>query len=137
MRKMSVILAIAPLLAIGTLMHAQEQQGQATRPQTQASSPQTHNSSPSQPPSPDPLPKVTSESLVVPTGTHIPLVLHNSVTTRNARPGDPVYLETLFPISIKGRVLIPAGTYVQGEIQEAKRPAKANVPGEIPLQLTS
>jgi len=52
------------------------------------------------------------------------LVLHNAVTTRNARPGDPVYLETLFPISIKGRILIPAGTYVQGEIQEAKRPAR-------------
>src|SRR5271156_5351826 len=29
----------------------------------------------------------------VPGGTHIPLVLHNAVSTRSARPGDPVYFE--------------------------------------------
>ena len=35
--------------------------------------------------------------LIVPTGTKLPLVLHNSITTRNAQPGDPVFLETTFP----------------------------------------
>jgi hypothetical protein len=74
---------------------------------------------------------------MVPTGTRIPLVLHNAVTTRNARPGDPVYLETVFPISIKGRILIPAGSYVQGEIQEAKRPGKVKGVGEIRMRLNS
>src|ERR1700682_6507459 len=67
----------------------------------------------------------------------MPLVLHNAVTTRNAHPGDPVYLETLFPIAIKGRILIPAGTYVQGEILEAKRPGKVKGVGEIRMRLTS
>jgi type IV secretion system protein VirB10 len=65
------------------------------------------------------------------------LVLHSAVTTRNARPGDPVYFETLFPIVIKGRILIPVGTYVQGEIQEAKRPGKVKGVGEIRMRLTS
>jgi type IV secretion system protein VirB10 len=59
------------------------------------------------------------------------------VTTRNARPGDPVYLETVFPIVINQRILIPAGTYVQGEIQEAKRPGKVKGQGEIRLRLNS
>ena len=88
-------------------------------------------------PATDPQPKASAEKLVVPTGTRLPLVLHNAVTTRNARPGDPVYLETLFPIVIKDRILIPAGTYVQGEIQEAKRPGKVKGQGEIRLRLNS
>jgi hypothetical protein len=131
MRKMSCILAIAGLLANGRLLYAQEQPGPAAAPQTQATSPQ------SQAHSPDPSPKAPAETLVVPAGTRLPLVLHNAVTTRNARPGDPVFLETLFPVSIKGRILIPAGTYVQGEIQEAKRPGKVKGVGEIRMRLNS
>jgi type IV secretion system protein VirB10 len=67
----------------------------------------------------------------------LPLILHNAVTTRNAKPGDPIYLETLFPVVIDNRILIPAGSYVQGEIQEAKRPGKVKGTGEIRLRLTS
>jgi hypothetical protein len=67
----------------------------------------------------------------------LPLILHNAITTRNAKPGDPVYLETLFPVVINGRILIPAGSYVQGEILEAKRPGKVKGTGEIRLRLNS
>ena len=81
--------------------------------------------------------KASAEKLVVPAGTRLPLVLHNAVTTRNARPGDPVYLETLFPIVVKDRILIPAGSYVQGEIQEAKRPGKVKGRGEVRMRLNS
>jgi type IV secretion system protein VirB10 len=73
----------------------------------------------------------------VPVGTRLPLVLHNAITTRNAHPGDPVYLETLFPIVQNDKILIPAGTYVQGEILEAKRPGKVKGRGELRLRLTS
>jgi hypothetical protein len=121
------------LLANGDILHAHAQQGSATPPQAQAPSPQTQDSSTF----PAPSPNASPETLMVPTGTRIPLVLHNAVTTRNARPGDPVYLETLFPISIKGRILIPAGSYVQGEIQEAKRPGKVKGVGEIRMRLNS
>jgi type IV secretion system protein VirB10 len=74
---------------------------------------------------------------VVPSGTRLPLILHNAVTTRNAKPGDPVYLETLFPVVIDNRILIPAGSYVQGEIQEARRPGRVKGTGEIRLRLNS
>jgi len=67
----------------------------------------------------------------------LPLILHNAVTTRNAKPGDPVYLETLFPVVVDNRILIPAGSYVQGEIQEARRPGKVKGTGEIRLRLNS
>lgn len=78
-----------------------------------------------------PLPKYFE----VPSGTRLPLVLHNAISTRSARPGDPVYLETLFPIVIDSRILIPAGSYVSGEVTEAKRPGRIHGRGEIKIKL--
>lgn len=81
--------------------------------------------------------KAAPKTYVVPSGTRLPLILHNAVTTRNAKPGDPVYLETLFPVVIDGRILIPAGSYVQGDITEAKRPGRGKGVGEIRVRLSS
>jgi hypothetical protein len=75
--------------------------------------------------------------IVVPAGTRLPLVLHNSVTTRTAQPGDPLYFETTFPVVINDRIVIPAGSYAQGEITEAKRAAKGKGNAEIRIRLTS
>ena len=75
--------------------------------------------------------------IVVPAGTKLPLVLHNGITTRNSKPGDPVYLETLFPIIQDSRILIPAGSYVSGEIIEAKRPGRVKGRGEVMLRLNT
>jgi type IV secretion system protein VirB10 len=84
-----------------------------------------------------PTPAAKPQKILVPVGTHLPLVLHNGVSTRNAHPGDPIYLETLFPILIDGRIVIPAGSYVSGEITEAKRPGRVKGRGEIMLRLTN
>jgi hypothetical protein len=73
----------------------------------------------------------------VPSGTHIPLVLHNAISTKSARAGDPIYLETLFPVMIDGRVVIPAGSYVSGEITESKRPGRVKGRGELMVKLTT
>jgi hypothetical protein len=84
-----------------------------------------------------PAPKPKPATIVIPAGTKLPLVLHNSITTRNAGPGDPVYLETLFPIVINNKILVPAGSYVQGEIVSAKRPGKVKGTGELQLRLNT
>ncbi|MGB8540301.1 MAG: hypothetical protein WCD49_01570 [Candidatus Acidiferrales bacterium] len=76
-----------------------------------------------------------SAKLEVPAGTHIPLVLHNAISTRSARPGDPVYFETLFPVMIDGHVVIPAGSYVSGEVSESKRPGRVKGRGELMIRL--
>lgn len=57
----------------------------------------------------------------VPSGTRLPLVLHNAISTRSAQVNDPVYLETLFPILVGERIVIPAGSYVSGTVKELKR----------------
>ncbi|MHB8754429.1 MAG: hypothetical protein ACYC92_05660 [Candidatus Acidiferrales bacterium] len=88
------------------------------------------------PSGPGPAPAApTPKYFVVPAGTRLPLVLHNAITTRSARPGDPVYLETLFPIVIDSRILIPAGSYVSGEVTEAKRPGRIHGRGQIKIKL--
>jgi type IV secretion system protein VirB10 len=78
-----------------------------------------------------------AETIVVPSGTKVPLVLHNAVSTRNARPGDPVYLETTFPIVQDNKILVPAGSYVQGEIIDAHRPGRVKGTGEMRVRLTT
>jgi type IV secretion system protein VirB10 len=76
-------------------------------------------------------------TIVVPAGTKLPMVLHNAVSTRSARPGDPVYLETTFPIVQDDKILVPAGSYVQGEITEAVRPGRVKGTGEMRIRLTT
>jgi len=77
------------------------------------------------------------EQIVVPAGTRLPLLLHNGITTRSAQPGEPLYLETTFPVIVNDRIVIPAGSYVQGEITEAKRSPKGKGGGEIRIRLTT
>lgn len=79
----------------------------------------------------------SNERIVVAQGTRLPLILHNAVTTRNARPGDAIYLETTFPVTQNSRVVIPAGSYVQGQILEAKRPGKIKGRGEVRIRMNS
>ncbi len=59
--------------------------------------------------------------LTIPSGTKVPLALKQSISTKNARDGDAVYAVTTFPVVINERIVIPAGTYVQGRISSVKR----------------
>ena len=73
----------------------------------------------------------------VPSGTSLPLVLHNGISTHSAKVGDPVYFETLFPIMIEGRVAIPAGSYVSGEVTETKRAGRVKGRAELMIKLNT
>ncbi len=101
------------------------------------SAPQVEPTQPAQPEAKATSAKPGPTKIVVPAGTKLPLVLHNSITTRNAKPGDGVYLETLFPITQDNRIVIPAGSYVQGEILEAKRPGRVKGRGEVRVRLNT
>ena len=66
--------------------------------------------------------------------THIPLSMINSVSTKYATAGDRVYLETVFPILVDGRIVIPPGSYVSGTITKVQRPGKIKGRGEFYLR---
>src|ERR1700742_326646 len=76
-------------------------------------------------------------SFVVDRGTHIPLSLINSVSTKHSAEGDRVYLETVFPILANGKIVIPPGSFVSGTITEVKRPGRVKGRGELYLRFDS
>ena len=78
----------------------------------------------------------TSDYLIE-TGTKIPLTLINSISTKHSVEGDRVYLETAFPIMVKGRIVIPPGSYVAGTVTEIKRPGRVKGRGELFLRFDS
>ncbi len=70
-------------------------------------------------------------------GTRIPVTLKHAITTRNARENDPVYAETSFPVVAEGRIVIPAGTYVQGVIQRSQRAGRIKRRAELVIRFNS
>lgn len=85
----------------------------------------------------DAKPAAELKNFLVEPGTHIPLSLINSVSTKNSVPGDRVYLETVFPILVDGRIVIPPGSYVMGTITDVQRPGKMKGRGEFHLRFDS
>lgn len=70
-------------------------------------------------------------------GTHLPLVLENAISTRSAKAGDPVYFQTVYPVILNGKILVPAGSWVNGTITEAKRAGRVKGRAEIMMHLTT
>ena len=78
-----------------------------------------------------------SSSIVIPAGSKIPLSLKQAISTKNAREGDPVYAETVFPFVVNERVLIPAGTYIQGKIMHTEHAGRSKKRAELLIHFTS
>ncbi len=72
-----------------------------------------------------------AKNFTVETGTRIPLTMLNSVSTKHAIEGDRVYLETLFPLMVNGKIVIPPGSSVAGTVTSLKRPGKIKGKGEL------
>ena len=71
------------------------------------------------------------EKYEVKSGTRIPLVLVNSISTKTSNVGDRVYLQTSFPIAVNGRIVIPEGSYVTGTVTQVKQPGRIQGRGEL------
>jgi len=90
------------------------------------------------PASPAPRPEQPAKQvLVVPAGTKIPIQLRQPISTKGAHPGDPIYAQTSFPIVIDGDMVIPAGTWVQGVVDEVKRAGRIKGTAELQFHLTT
>ena len=48
-----------------------------------------------------------------------------------------MYLESVFPIMVNGRVIVPPGSYISGTITEVKRPGRVKGRGELYLRFDS
>jgi hypothetical protein len=74
---------------------------------------------------------------VVPAGTKIPLSLRSAISTSTNRAGDAVYLSSDFPVIVGGRVVIPAGVFVQGYIDGVERGGKVKGRAQIMMHFVS
>jgi hypothetical protein len=80
---------------------------------------------------------VAKPDYVVDPGTKIPLSLINSVSTKNSTEGDRVYLETVFPVVLRGKMVIPVGSYVAGTVTKVTRPGRVKGRGEFYIRFDS
>jgi len=79
----------------------------------------------------------TPMEFMVETGTKVPLSLINSVSTKHSVVGDRVYLETVFPVLINGRIVVPVGSYVAGTVTQIKKPGRVKGRGELYVRFDS
>lgn len=127
-RKVSVTLSL--VFAAGFLrassLAAQEPQGPQSDPPPAVAA------------KPAPAPPAGSlETVLVPAGTRLGVILESGISTRSSKPGDSVYLRTNFPITENNRVVIPIGSYLRGEILESKRPGRVKGKGELRMKLNT
>ncbi len=79
----------------------------------------------------------TAAAVIVKAGTKIPLSLVNSLNTKRSVEGDRVYLETAFPVTQGGHIVIPKGSYVAGTVTQVKRAGTMRGKGELFLRFDS
>jgi type IV secretion system protein VirB10 len=140
LRKLTLVALGSVLFAAPVFAHQASEQTKSDQakpeqapPNSSAPAPGAATSAPASPSSANNAPA----QIVVPAGTHLPLILHNGITSRDARPGTQLYFETTFPVVVNDRVVIPVGSYAQGEVTEAKRAAKGKGGAEIRIHLTT
>jgi hypothetical protein len=75
--------------------------------------------------------------LTIPVGTQIPLTLKQAISTKTAKDGDPVYAEVAFPYVVDERIVIPAGTYIQGKVERVQRGGHIKGRAEVLIHFTS
>ena len=115
-------------LVLAVVAHAQATDG----PQADPPAPATTLSAPA------PTSRASSgQTVIVPSGTHVAVVLENGISTASAKPGDSIYFRTSFPITINNKVIVPVGSYLRGEVTESKRPGRVKGKGELRIRLNT
>jgi hypothetical protein len=114
------LLRVTLLLILLVTVLASAQSSPATNPATDVSAPANN-----------------AGELTIPAGTKVPVALKHAVSSKGTREGDGVYAETTFPVVANGRVLIPAGTFVQGRVSHIQRGGHIKGRAEVLMHFTT
>ncbi len=82
-------------------------------------------------------PAPASSRWTVPANTAIPLELKNTLSSRTAYVGQAIYCETIYPITVGNRIVIPVGSYVKGAVTQVIRPGRVKGKAQIGLRFES
>jgi type IV secretion system protein VirB10 len=72
--------------------------------------------------------------IVVPANTAIPLELRSQISTHTAYVGQTIYCDTIYPVTVNNRIILPVRTYVKGEVTQVTRPGKVKGKAELGLK---
>ncbi len=75
--------------------------------------------------------------ITIPAGTKLPIILKNAISTKSSHLGDPIYAQTTFPLVLEDRIVIPAGTYVQGRIMQIRPAGRIKNRAEVMMHFTT
>ncbi|MEJ2009722.1 MAG: hypothetical protein P8Z30_16475 [Acidobacteriota bacterium] len=76
-------------------------------------------------------------AITVPADTHIPLVLRNAVSSKTAYVGQAIYCQTIYPITVNNRIVIPVGSYVKGAVTQVIKPGRIRGKARLGLRFDS
>ncbi|HTW61208.1 MAG TPA: hypothetical protein VMD55_05320 [Terracidiphilus sp.] len=127
---------LLPAIALGAMTVAgagfAQSPGESSAPAQAASSPAASSAQ-----APDATPAPAQKSYIVPAGTKVLLQLQSAIDTKSAKPGDGVYLSSVFPVTVGNRVMIPVGVYVQGVVDRVIHPDRGSRKAQLDMHFTS
>ncbi len=82
-------------------------------------------------------PAAAPKTFTVPAGTKVLLELRSAINTKSAKPGDGVYLSSIFPVTVGNRVMIPVGVFVQGVVDNVIHPDRGARKAQLDMHFTS
>jgi hypothetical protein len=102
----------------------------AAPPTVPVSRPAVERPKPPAPPAPT--------TLTLPAGSHFDMAATDTITSRTAKAGDPFTARVVEDVrNAAGKVVIPAGSQVNGTISEVKPAPNPNTPGTLTLAVSS
>lgn len=75
-------------------------------------------------------------AVLLPAGSRIELAVTRPVRAKTARPGDPIYAQTDFPVTVGEQLAIPAGTFVEGTLESITLPTRRSSHAELEILFT-
>jgi len=82
-------------------------------------------------------PPAPNDAVTVPVDTHIPLVLRYAINSKTAYPGESIYCQTIYPITVNDHIVIPVGSYVKGEVTQVVKPGRIRGKAKLGLRFDS
>ena len=84
----------------------------------------------------EPTPAPTPKPKVVPTGTALAIALEQELSTKTARPEDPVVASLADDVTVDGEVLLPKGAEVHGNVVSSVRSGRTKGRAHIVVAFT-
>jgi hypothetical protein len=81
-------------------------------------------------------PAAANAVTILPSGTKLEVALVRPLWANAAAPGSQIYAQTTFPVVEGDRVVIPAGTYVEGTIEKLTRPTRRSNHAQVEVLFT-